>query len=58
LSYNITDGKVNKGTSTYGSDFVMTIKVGKLYKGTSTYSCDVLTTLRDVKVWLIALFSG
>ena len=37
--------KVYKGTSTYSSDIIATIKNGKVYTGTSSYSSDIQFTI-------------
>jgi hypothetical protein len=49
--YNVTDGKVYKGSSSYSGDIIMTIRDGKIYKGTSSYSGDIIATIRDGKVY-------
>ena len=43
--------KVYKGTGSYSSDIIMTIRDGKIFKGTSTYNSDVIANVKDGKVY-------
>ncbi len=43
--------RVYKGTSTFTSDVVCTVRDGKVYRKTSSFTSDILATVRDGKVY-------
>jgi hypothetical protein len=43
--------RVYKGTSTFTSDIVCTVRDGKVYQGTSDFQRNILFTLRDGKIY-------
>ena len=43
--------RVYKGTSSFTSDVICTVRDGKVYKGTSDFQRDLLFTIRDGKIY-------
>ena len=51
LSASSSEVKIYKGTSSYTSDILYTVRDKKVYDRTSSYSSDVIFTIRDGKAY-------